>query len=446
MTECISQLQFGFLSRKQIVGRFDGGRVSSDGGAVLVAEADRRLGLTDQLAGCLNDPRQPAKVRQSLPDLLRQRIYQIALGYEDCNDADTLASDPLLKACIGRYPDSAPDLASQPTLSRFENAWDKKALYRLAQVFVQGFIQAHPKAPRQIVLDLDATDDPTHGQQELTFFHGYYDTYCYLPLLGFAQADDGPQELVAAVLRPGNVHAGHGTVAILKRLVAAFGEAWPKARIVLRGDSGLALPAVYDWCEDHDVTYVISLAKNPRLVALAEPFLQAARDEVARTGHKARHFHEVRYAADSWRHERRVILKAEVTPQGDNPRFVVTNDARRTPAELYHFYTQRGDVENRIKEVKLDLKADRTSCHRFLANQFRLLLHAAAFVLMSALRDGLHGTELAAAQACTIRLKLLKVGVRVRETARRVWLHLSSAYPLQPLWFLLLSRLRAPCT
>jgi hypothetical protein len=446
MTECVSQLGFGFLPRKQMVGRFDGGRVSSDGGAVLLAEADRRLGLTAQLAACLTDPRQPGKVRQSLPDLLRQRIYQIALGYEDCNDANTLASDPLLKACLGRFPESAHDLASQPTLSRFENAWDRKALYRLARVFVERFVEAHPDPPEQIVLDLDATDDPTHGQQELTFFHGYYDTYCYLPLLAFAQADDGPQELVAAVLRPGNVHAGRGTVTILKRLVAAFEEGWPDARTILRGDSGLALPAVYDWCEDNGVTYAISLPTNSRLEALAEAFLQAARDEVARTGEKARHFHEFRYAADSWRQERRVILKAEVTPQGDNPRFVVTNDATQTPAELYHFYTQRGDVENRIKELKLDLKADRTSCHRFLANQFRLLLHAAAFVLLSALREGLRGTELAAAQAGTIRLRLLKVGVRVRETARRVWLHLSSAYPLQPLWFLLLSRLRAPCT
>ena len=444
MTECVWQLGFGFLRRKQIVGRFDGGRVSSDGGAVLLAEADWRLGLTAQLAACLPDRRQSAKVRQSLPDLLRQRIYQIALGYEDCNDADTLASDPLLKACLGRFPDSSHDLACQPTLSRFENAWGKKALYRLSRGFVQRFIEAHRDTPEQIVLD--ATDDPTHGQQELTFFHGYYDTYCYLPLLAFAQADDGPQELVAAVLRPGNVHAGHKTVAILKRLVGAFREAWPDARVMLRGDSGLALPAVYDWCEENHVTYVISLAKNPRLRAFAEPFLQAAREEVARTGRTARHFHEFRYAADSWRQERRVILKAEVTPQGDNPRFVVTNDTSRSPAELYHFYTQRGDVENRIKELKLDLKADRTSCHRFLANQFRLLLHAAAFVLLSALRERLSGTQLAAAQAGTIRLRLLKVGVRVRETARRVWLHLSSAYPLQPLWFLLLSRLRAPCT
>jgi hypothetical protein len=224
--------------------------------------------------------------------------------------------------------------------------------------------------------------------------------------------------------------------------VGALREAWPDAHIVLRGDSGLALPEVYDWCEDHGVTYVISLAKNPRLVALAEPFLQTARDQVDRTGHKARHFHQVRYAADSWRTSRRVVVKAEVTPQGDNPRFVVTNDASRSPAELYQFYAQRGDAENRIKELKNDLKADRTSCHRFAANQFRLLLHAAAFVLICALRDGLHGTQLATAQVSTIRLKLLKVGVRVRETVRRVWLHFSSAYPLQRLWPLLLARLR----
>ena len=344
--------------------------------------------------------------------------------------------------CIGRRPDSDPDLASQPTLSRFENCWGPRELYRLSQVFVQRFIQQHPKPPEQIILDLDATDDPTHGQQEFAFFHGYYDTYCYLPLLGFAQADDGPQELVAAVLRPGNVHAGHKTVAILKRLVASLRVAWPSVRILLRADSGLAIPEVYDWCEDNGVAYVISLPKNSRLAALAEPFLQAARREKDRTGYKARHFHQVRYAADSWRTSRRVVVKAEVTDQGDNPRFVVTNDASRSSAELYHFYAQRGDAENRIKELKNDLKADRTSCHCFLANQFRLLLHAAAFVLICALRDGLHGTQLAAAQVSTIRLKLLKVGVRVRETVRRVWLHFSSAYPLQHLWPLLLARLR----
>jgi hypothetical protein len=441
MTEC-SQLGFGFLGRREVVGRFDGGRVSSDGGLLLLREVDRRFGVTEAVAGRLRDRRHPGKVRQSLHDLVRQRVYQIACGYEDCNDAATLAGDPVFKAAVDRAPDSDPDLASQPTLSRFENSLSRTNLYRAAQVLIDLFV-ARTAPPRRIILDLDATDDPTHGQQQFSFFHGYYDTYCYLPLLCFASADGGPQQLLAAVLRPGNVHAGAKTVVILKRLVAQLRQAWPDTPILLRGDSGLALPEVYDWCEANGVDYLIGLARNSRLQALAEPFLTVARDEHRQTQVKVRHLHEVRYAAESWPAERRVILKAEVTAQGDNPRFVVTSLEGDPPEDLYELYAQRGDVENRIKELKNDLAADRTSCHRFLANQARLLLHAIAFVLLTLLRGLLAGTELAAAQAGTLRLRLLKVGVRVRQTVRKLWLHFASAYPWQHLWRLVLDRLRA---
>jgi Transposase DDE domain group 1 len=443
MTQC-SSLSFGFLGRRQVTGRFDGGRLSSDGGLLLLAEVDRRFGLTQRLASCLRDRRQQSKVRQSRLDLVRQRVYQIACGYEDCNDADTLAADPVLKLACGRNPEGGRDLASQPTLSRFENSVSPAELYRMSLALLDLFIEAHREPPREIVLDLDATDDPTHGQQELSFFHGYYDEYCYLPMLVFAQADGGPHQLLAAVLRPGNVHAGRGSVTLLKRIVARLREAWPEVRIVVRGDSGEALPEVYDWCEgEGQVDFVIGLARNSRLQGLGEPSLEAAREEFRETQAKVRHCHDLSYAADSWGHERRVVVKAEVSSKGDNPRFVVTSRDDLTAEELYDFYADRGDVENRIKELKNDLHADRTSCHRFVANQFRLLLHAAAYLLLTLLRGMLTGTELASAQAGTLRLRLVKVGVRVEQTARRVWLHLASSYPWAELWNLLARRLRA---
>jgi len=438
MTPCGSQLRLGFLEGREVVGQFDGGRLSSDGGLALLAQVDRRYGLTARLVGCLQERRQTAKVRQPLLDLLRQRVYQIACGYADGNDADTLAADPVLKVALGRCPESGPDLASQPTLSRFENAVSPQDLYRLSVAVVDFFIAQQTHPPQQIVLDVDATDDPTHGQQELAFYHGYYEEHCYLPLLIFAQVDGGEHQLLAAVLRPGNVHAGHRSAALLQRLVARLRAAWPEVRILVRGDSGEALPEVYDWCEAQaDVDYLIGLPRNRRLQALAEPFLQAARDEHQQCQRKVRDFHEVRYAADSWPQPRRVIVKAEVTAQGDNPRFVVTSCTERTPEELYTLYAARGEVENRIKELKCDLQADRTSCHRFTANQFRLLLHAIAYVLLTLLRALLAGTELARAQVATLQLRVLKVGVRVQQTARKVWLHWASGYPLQDLWLAL---------
>ena len=442
MTQC-SSLSFGFLGRREVVGRFDGGKISSEGGLVWLAEIARLFGLTQRLASCLRDRRQQGKVRQSLLDLVRQRVYQIACGYEDCNDADTLAADPVLKIACGRNPESGRDLASQPTLSRFENAVSPTELYRMSEALIDIFIKGYPNPPREIVLDLDATDDPTHGQQELSFFHGYYDEYCYLPMLVFAQADGDPHQLLAAVLRPGNVHAGRGSVKLLKRIVARLREAWPEVRIVVRGDSGEALPEIYAWCEGEGVDYVIGLARNSRLQGLAESFLEAAREEFRETQAKVRHCHEFLYAADSWSHERRVVVKAEVSSKGDNPRFVVTSRTDLTAEELYDFYADRGDVENRIKELKNDLHADRTSCHRFVANQFRLLLHAAAYLLWTLFRRMLDGTELASAQVGTLRLRLVKIGVRVVQTARRVWLHLASSYPWAAVWPLLAVRLRA---
>ena len=444
MTQCIEQLHLGILHGKRVTGGFDGGDISSDGGLVLLAAADEQLGLTRQLAALLRDDRQVAKVRHQLPQLLAQRVYQIAAGYEDCNDATDLRHDPVLKTVVGRLPQTGPALASQPTLSRFENRVTRRELWAMAQVLVEQFVARHAaRRPRYIILDFDATDDPTHGQQQFAEFHGFYDTHCYLPLHVTAQVDGGPQELLVAWLRRGRCHASRGALAVLKRLVARLRQQWPGVLILVRGDSGFAIPKLYEWCEAQasPVRYLIGLAQNPRLRALAEPHLQAARAEYERTAEKVRRLHDASYAAESWPHERRVLVKAEVAAKGDNPRFVVTN-LRGAALGLYNLYAARGEMENRIKELKCDLQMDRTSCHRFAANQFRVLLHAAAFVLHCALRAALAGTELAQAQVGTLQRRLLKLGVRVKETARRVWLQFASSCPLQNLWPVVLARLK----
>ena len=413
---------------------------------MLLAEVDKALGLTAQMAARLDDSRQAGKVRHSLHDLLRQRIYQIAAGYEDCNDADRLRSDPILKVAAGRRPETDADLASQPTLSRFENSVGRRELYQLAQVFFELFLARHRAAPpRRIILDLDVTDDETHGQQQFAFFHGHYDEHCYLPLVVTAELDDGAQELLAFILRPGNVPAGRSAVAVLKRIKARLEKALPTTKIVLRGDSGFALPEVYDWCEAQKppVRYVLGLPPNSRLNELAQPYMDAAKAEFAATGQPVRRFYEFEYAAKTWPHPRRVILKAEVTAAGPNPRFVVTN-MKAAPRTLYDkWYARRGEMENRIKELKNDLQIDRTSCHRFAANQLRVQLHAAAFVLFTYLRALLAGTAWATAQVSTLRRDLLKLGVRVKESVRRVLLQFASSCPVQELWPLLLDRLRA---
>jgi hypothetical protein len=447
MTQCLRPLSFGFLGHKQVVGDFDGGNLSSDGGLLLLAAADRQLGLTASLARCLPDHRDPTKVIHGLDEMLAQRVYQIACGYEDCNDADDMRSDPVLKTSIGRLPETDPDLASQPTLSRFENRISRTQLRRMAEVFVDAFVQRHAsRTPRWIILDIDATDDEVHGQQQFEAFNGFYDEHCFLPLIVTAQVHGGPHELLVAMLRPGNVHASNHALAVLERLVRKLRQAWPEVRILLRGDNGFGLPAIYDWCDDNDVLYLINLAKNPRLTALAEPYMDRARAEYEDSGEKVRRLYAQTYAAQGWTRPRRVLVKTEVSAKGENPRFIVTNLRCGDATRHYALYALRGDAENRIKELKTDLKVDRTSCHRFVANQFRVLLHAAAFVLHSHMRRNLKGTHLENAQACTLQRHLLKLGVRVRETVRRVWLHFASSCPVQHLWEPLLRRLEAAPT
>jgi len=435
MTDCSPDLSLFPLPTKPVVVRADGGALTSDAGVLLLRRFDARLGLTRRLAECLADRRDPAKLRHDLRALLRQRIYQIALGYEDCNDADRLRSDPALKLAVGRAPAEA-DLASQPTLSRLENAVGWHDCWRIGEALLDCYLQRHRKCPpTRLVLDVDATDDETHGDQQLACFHGYYDERCYLPLLVFAQAEGkGEQELIGALLRPGNVHGGHRAMVLVRAMVKRLRAAFPDCAIELRADSALALPEVYDGCEKLAIPYTISLPKNERLTELAQPWMREAQAIHAETGEKVQVFGEFAYAAHTWSRERRVIAKAEVMSKGENPRFVVTSRTDLEPEAHYRFYCQRGDPENRIKELKLDLKADRLSCHRFWANQFRLLLHAAAYLLMQAMRAALAGTEFARAQVSTLRLRLLKVGARIRESVRRVWVQLPSAYPWFELW------------
>jgi len=414
---------------------FDAGRLTSDGGLPWLAEADGALGLCEGLAACIPEWRR-GPVRHSLATLVRQRVYRIACGYADQDDADTLRADPLLKLVCGRLPESGADLASQPTLSRLENAVDRRACYRLAHALVAVYQQERERdgVPRRVLLGLDGTDDPTHGDQEGTAYHGYFRQHMYHPLLVF---DGDTDQLITAVLRPGNAHGSWGVVAILKRLVAAFRVRWPGVRIELRADSGFGVPAPYDYCEAERITYTIGLIPNTRLAALAAPLLAEARRQQAETGaDKVRLAGEATHRAASWPRPRRVVFKAEALARGPNTRFVVTSRTDE-PLALYDWYVDRGEPEQWIGDFKLGCFADRLSCHRFWANQFRLLLHAAAYWLLDTLRRRLARLGVPRMQLATVRLRLLKIGGRVRQLLTRVRLALASHHPGEPLWQLL---------
>ena len=440
-TVCHKQLSFKSLFGKEIIACFDGGRMTSDGGGLLLREIDERYGVTAAAATSIHDRRDRKRTLHDMVALLRQRIFSIALGYEDANDADTLKSDPALKIMSGRLPETDADLASQPTISRFENRATSGDLRRLADFLADLYIRTHPGSPDWIVLDMDATDDPTHGDQQLSFFHGYYDQHMYHPLLIFDGLDGFP---LAAILRPGNVHASKASVSILKRLIKKLKKAYPQTHILLRADAGFAIPALYRFLEkQRRVSYVIGLITNSRLRRNVERLTAQAQRAFEQTGQKQRQFISFRYKADSWKRSRRVIAKVEWLLKGLNQRFVLTNLSTDAQTIYDDIYVMRGEAENRIKELKLDLKADRLSCHRFQANQFRLLLHTLAYCLFWLLRQHLHGTELSAAQAGTIRLKLLKIGARVSQSTRRVWFHMASSYPYQALFAKIIDNIRA---
>jgi hypothetical protein len=411
---------------------FDGGRLTSDGGLPWLGEAEAAIGVCAAFAACVPEWRR-GPVRHSLTTLVRQRIFQIACGYEDQDDADTLRHDPLLKLVCGRLPETGADLASQPTLSRLENAVDWRACYRLAVALGDLYLRERERggAPTHILIDLDSTDDPTHGHQEGTAYHGYYRQHMYHPLPLF---DGDTDQLITAVLRPGNAHASVGVVPVLKRAVRTLRARWPGVAIELRSDSGCAVPAVDAFCEQAGVAYTIGLVPNRRLEQLAAPLLaDAQRCQTAAGGAKVRLIGEVTYRAKSWPTARRVIVKAETLAQGPNTRFVVTS--RTDPPEaLYDWYVDRGEPEGWIKDLKRACFADRLSDHRFWANQFRLLLHAAAYWLLDTLRRWLVARAVPRVQLDTLRLHLLKIGGRVWQWSDRVRLRLASSHPGQPLW------------
>jgi len=413
--------------------QFSGGDITSDGGVFLLRQADRRLRLTQRIAKEINDPRSKNRCDHDLLHMLRQRIYALALGYEDLNDHNTLRKDKALQTAVG----CDKDMASAPTLCRLENRADPKMLWQISSNLVDVFIESFKKAPEELILDFDCTDDAVHGKQVGAFFHGYYDHYCFLPLYVFCG-----EKLLAAYLRPSNIDSAKNAWAVLSLLVKRFRQVWPDVRIVFRGDSGFCRHQMFNWCEGNDVFYIVGIAKNNRLIELSRPMIQEAQRIYQRTNEKQRLFGEISYAADTWSRKRRVIVKAEVNSKGQNPRYVVTN-IDGDPKQLYDdLYCARGDMENRIKEQQLYLFADRTSCMNWLPNQLRLLLSSLAYTLLEAIRRlGLAGTEMAKARCDTIRLKLLKIGAVVIRNTRRVRLLLSSAYPCQRLFFKIATRL-----
>src|SRR3954471_18843927 len=468
-TDCNTvYLDFPMLGSRQVLADFDGGDISSDGGALLLRETERLTGVIRQFAACFTDHRNPDLTEHSAEDLIAQRVYALALGYEDLNDHDDLRRDPLLATVVGKADPTGKDrrrprdrgkaLAGKSTLNRLElspTGADADTRYKkipcrihdVERLFVTLFLQAHSRPPERVVLDLDATDDPIHGHQFGRFFHGYYKNFCYLPLYIFCG-----DHLLCARLRPADIDAAAGSVKQLKRIVAQIREAWPEVKIVIRADSGFCREPIMSWCEANGVDYVLGLAQNSRLKAMIATEQEQARVEFERTREAARLFTDLQYRTlDSWSRDRRVVAKAEHLTKGANPRFVVTSltaDGRAAKPLYEEDYCGRGEMENRIKEQQLHLFADRTSTQTMRGNQVRLFFSSIAYVLLEAMRRlGLAGTELACAQCQTIRLRLLKIGALVRVTVRKVWVKLSSSSPYAEVFRRVhanLARLRPP--
>ncbi len=429
------RLSFSSTKGRQVEADFTGGQVSSDGGLLLAREVDRKLDLIRRVAGRLSDERQGGKVVHANETMLRQRVMGLIAGWEDLNDAQTLRTDPVHQVAAG----SAGELASAPTLCRFENCQARAAAWAVNVELVEQFIASHATAPAVLILDFDATDTPVHGNQENRFFHGYYDCHCFLPLYVFCG-----DQLLVAYLRPSNIDAAKHAAAILKLLVTRLRQAWPRTKIVFRADSGFCRDRLLSWCDRHDVKYLVGLARNERLLALAAPLLRRAERQFRKTQQKQRLFTAFDYAAGTWRQVRWVIAKAEHTDKGSNPRFILTNIVGDSQKIYDRRYCQRGEMENRVKEQMM-LFADRVSAHRWWPNQWRLLLSALAYTLMEALRRlALHGTALAQATCATIRTKLIKIGAVVITKLTVIRLHLSSHHPLQELFCLARAALAPP--
>jgi len=465
-TECTpTQLEFHALGRREVMGKFDGGSITSDAGGLLLREAEQRTRIIAGFARCFEDKRNPEAIEHTVAELVAQRIYGLALGYEDLNDHDDLRRDPLFAVLVEkedpegekriRPQDRGKAAAGKSTLNRLEltpaeptgaELRYKKIIMKpeeIDRLFVDVFLQAHAEPPDEIILDVDATDDVLHGNQEGRFFHGYYRNYCYLPLYIFCG-----EFLLCARLRPSNIDASEGTMEELQRIVGQIRSAWPGVKIVVRGDSGFCRDGIMTWCEEHGVDFVFGLAKNERLKARIAEELQQAQAQYEQTREASRVFKDFRYQTlESWTRDRRVVAKAEHLDKGSNPRFVVTSmQVERMEARaLYEqLYCARGDMENRIKEQQLWLFADRTSAGKMRANQIRLYFSSAAYLLMQALRRlGLRGTQMATAQCNTIRLKLLKVGAQVKVTVRKVWISLAGGYPYVDIFYQVFRNLKA---
>ena len=429
-------IEFSRQGKRIVEGRFDGGSMSSDAGVMLLSEVDRKIGLTHAAARHINDPRNPLLITHAVRDMLRQRVYGLALGWEDLNDHAALRQDIAMQTAVGVER----EVASAPTLCRLENWSDRQTAWGLHQVLVDQFIASFKSAPEELILDFDATDNPLYGQQESRFFHGYYDSYCYLPLYVFCG-----QQLLCCYLRPSRIDGAKHSAAILKLLVMRLRAAWPQVRIVFRGDSGFCRARIINYCERSEVNYIIGLARNPRLQHITEFLELSMQDEFERTQTKQREVGEFMYAAQSWPIERRVITRLEYGEQGNNPRYIVTN--LTAPAQqLYdEVYCQRGEAENRIKEAQVGLFATRTSCQHFQSNQLRMLLAALGYVLIERLRAlALQGTALAAAQVDTLRIKLLKVAAVITRNTRRIRLYLASNWPSADVFEHAVQQLRSP--
>jgi len=450
MTECIqSSFEFSTHERREVVARFDGGTMTSDGGGLLLRETDRRLNLLARFAECFADGRDPARISHSVGEMVSQRVYGLALGYEDVNDHEQLRHDPLLAVLAGKREVGEESLAGKSTLNRLELGPKEENRYRkircqpeaIDELLTTVFLEAHSEAPERIVLDLDATDLPLHGHQEERFFHGYYDSYCYLPLYIFSG-----EHLLCARLRSASVDGATGSVTEVERIVKQIRTKWPGVRVTVRADSGFCRDELMDWCERNQVDYVLGVARNERLEKRIGKALKKAHGRFAVTGQAARTFVEFWYRTrKSWSRRRRVVAKAEWLEKGSNPRFVVTTlrpHEWHAQALYEQLYCGRGEAENRIKE-QLSLFADRVSAESMKANQLRVYFAGIAYVLMTGLRRlGLQGTKMARAQATTIRLRLLKIGARVRITARKVWLSMASSYPWQALYGQVYAQLR----
>jgi hypothetical protein len=429
-TECtLEPMVFSNLFSQKVQADFDGGAITSDAGALLLRELDQRMGLTEAMAACIPDPRNPALTVHQQRTMLAQRVLGIACGYEDLNDHQTLRNDPCFQVVSNRPVDEKRPLASPPTLWRLEDRADKKAMAQMAGVFVEMFIRSFASPPPSLILDFDATDIPIHGDQEGRFFHGYYDQYCFLPLYVFCG-----DQLLVPYLRTARLDAAKNSRALLKLLVKRLRQAWPDVRILIRADSGFCRWKLMKWCDANEVYYLFGLAQNAVLLKEAQPWTVPAQWHFGRTNQKVRLFGSFSYGAETWDRKRRVIVKAEHTDKGANPRFLVTNLPGEEQALYDDLYCARGEMENRIKE-QLDLFATRTSSHYFLQNQLRVLLAGAAYILTETLRRvGLKGTELEKAQAGTLRTKLIKVGALITSSVRRVVFHLANGYPLQNLF------------